>query len=335
MTNQRMNHSLSLHCSSEYSLEGNQTLAALLVGFNILTSPIGIIGNLLVCTTVFAAQRKNSSFHFFISSLAVSDLTIAALCQPLLLVLILNQMKSECLPSLFFIFRMFANCAYPVSVLTVALIALDRCLFVTSAGSGKFKYRNTMTARKKIALAVTWVFGCVYSGMRLALEQKITLFIYTAVSALCCVTVIVYYAVIYYHFLKYKKLVKSPLNKTRHDNAQPENTTTENNLFALTIILLVLNYALGQVLLFYISFAQPKENKGFMYYAAVTAEMSTTAMNPLLYCFSNKEYRRLLKKILSKLSHVFHKKRADKSTKLKSIKEMISMNLKGGWSSFG
>lgn len=331
-----MNHSLLLHCSSEYSLEGNQTLAALLVGFNVLTSPMGIIGNLLVCSTVFAAQRKTSSFNFFISSLAVSDLTIAALCQPLLVVLILNQMKSECLPSLFFIFRMFANCAYPVSVLTVALIALDRCLFAASAGSGKFKYKNTMTAGKKIALAVTWIFGCVYSGMRLALEQKITLFIYTAVSGLCCVSVIVYYAVIYYYFLQYKKLlVKSPLNKTARDNAQPENKTAENNLFAVTIILLVLNYALGQVLLFYISFAQPKENNGFMYYAAVTAEMSTTAMNPLLYCFSNKEHRRLLKKILSKFIRVFRKKRTYKSTKVKSIKEMISMNLKGGWSSFG
>ncbi|XP_074616576.1 uncharacterized protein LOC141875987 isoform X3 [Acropora palmata] len=110
----------------------HRTEAIVLVGINILSCFLGTIGNLLVFMTVFnTPAMKQSSFHYFVSSLAMSDLINALVTQPLLAVLIAGRASSLCLPVIHCTFRWICNIGFGTSHLTLLLISLDRCLTVS------------------------------------------------------------------------------------------------------------------------------------------------------------------------------------------------------------
>lgn len=92
----------------------------------------------------------------------MAELILALVCQPLLIALILAQLNSTCIPALQLTFGLIANFASFASEATVALIALNTCLYV----SGKFNYTNIITTRKKIALVMVWVMAIVMCGLR-------------------------------------------------------------------------------------------------------------------------------------------------------------------------
>ena len=276
------NDSSSRNCSPEYSLAVYQTGGAFLVGMNILTSLFAVTGNLLVFMTVFNTPRMTSSFQYFVANLAIADLTIALICQPLLVVLILGRISSKCFTSVFFVFRVVGNVSFYVSLLTLTVIALDRCLFVVA----KFNYKNTMTVGKKIVLAIIWVFSEVFCGMRLTMDKKLTSNLALAVIGLCYSTVLVCYAVVYFKVFKYHKLMAA-----EKVNAQVKN-------FPRVIVMILITFTVGLFLLFYHNLTQPGNIHGFVYYGSATAALSIGCVNPVFYCFNNTLNRRVFKVIL-------------------------------------
>ena len=213
-----LNVSSLSNCSFVYSLADDVVAAKCLVGINICTSILGSLGNMLVCIAVFTTRGMTSSFHYFISSLAAADLVIALVDQPLLIALIIAHINSKCLPDVKLGFRVVGNFACPVSLLTLALIALDRCLFV----SPHFDYKNTMTAKKKIVLAVVWVSACVSSALRPTIKKGITSYLTAAAFGLCYVEMIVCYTLVYYRIFKERKRLAAlgAQNKTRTETAE-------------------------------------------------------------------------------------------------------------------
>ena len=247
------NDSSLLNCPPEYSLVGHEVVAWILVGINICTRVLGILGNLLVCMAVLTTQSMTSSFHYFISSLAAADLTVALVDQPLLVVLLIGRMRSECLPEVAFAFRLVGNFACGVSLLILALIALDRCLFVVTA----WNYKNTMTVGKKIVLAIVWLLACVDVAIRLTIDKQITSYLTAGVFGLCYVEMIACYTVVYRQVFKQRKMLAySRLHNTRDEAAaeieiQAENNTKERR-FARTIVMVVIVFTAGWFLIFYL-----------------------------------------------------------------------------------
>ena len=292
----------SSNCTLVYPAD-DVAVAKCLVGINICTSILGSLGNLLVCIAVFSTKGMTSSFHYFISSLAAADLVNSLIVQPLLLAMIFAHIKLQCIPDhpdvICTAFRVVGNFACAVSLLTLALIALDRCLFV----SPHFDYKNTMTARKKIVLAVVWVLACANSAVRLTINKKITSYLTTAVFGLCYVEMIVCYAIVYYRISKQHARI-TELRGTRTEEAEVQllkktaNIATERR-FSRTIVMVLVVFTGGWGLFFYLRLTQPEENYGIMYNVARTVAFSSSAINPALYCFNNKEYRRAFKRILS------------------------------------
>lgn len=275
------NYSSSLNCSPEYSLAVYQTGGAVLIGMNILTSLFAVTGNLLVLITVYNTPRITSSFQYFVANLAIADLIIALVCQPLLVVLILGRISFKCFTSVFFVFRIVGNVSFYVSLLTLTIIALDRCLFMVA----KFSYKNSMTVGKKIAQAIIWAFSGVFCGMRLVMDKKLTSNLALAVLGLCYSTVLVCYTVIYFKVFVYQKLMAA-----EKVDAQVKN-------FARTIVMILITFTVGYFLLFYHNLTQPGNIHDFMYYCSATAALTIGCVNPVFYCFNNTLYRRVFKVI--------------------------------------
>ena len=285
------------NCSLVFSAD-DVTTAWCLEGINICTLTLGFLGNLLVCTAVLSTEGMTSSFHYFILSLAAADLVIAVVVQPLLIVLITAHIKCHCLPEVLVGFRAVGNFACAVSLLTLVLIALDRCLIV----SPHFDYKNTMTARKKIVLAVVWVLACACSAIRLTIDdKKITSDLTAAVFGLCYVVMIACYAIVCYRISerRTRPSVTRAQNKPAGEQLLKPETIAKERRFACTIVMLLVVFTVGWSYFFYLRLTQPEKNYGIMYNVARTVAFSTSAINPALYCFNNKEYRRAFKRILS------------------------------------
>ena len=162
------NVSSSLNCSPGDDLVDFDTKIKIiygLAGFNIFTSLLGILGNVLVFVAAFKTQGVPSNFQFLVTSLAVVDFTIALVVQPLFALLVLGRRSCNDLPSILFVFRLIGTFAVTMSGITTTLIALDRYLKVASA---KLKYNNTMTMAEKVTMATAWVFACVSACLRVA-----------------------------------------------------------------------------------------------------------------------------------------------------------------------
>ena len=301
----------SLDCSYEYSLASYPTEGSILVGINIFSILLGISGNLLVCMAVWTSPTMNqSSFHHFISSLAVADLIDAFIAQPLLVLLISGRMSSMCLFAVHYTFRLVANVALVALQLTLVLIALDRCLLV----SGKFNYRNTMTERKKVALIIVWFLACLHSAIRDTVFEHISL-------VLNAVLVVFYgsYAFIFYKVYKHgKHLPKCRQGKGRRNtvvigiNVKAQNKLTKEIQVALTIVMILVCFTISWVPLFYLNLTQPGRHYGLQYYRMKTCSFFALSFNPLLYCFSNTKYRQAYREFCASFLGVAWKKTIDK-----------------------
>lgn len=307
-------------------MSNNTNLGYAIVGINVGTSILGTFGNLLVCIAVLTTQRMTSSFHYFITSLAAADLTVSFVDQPLLVVLIHGRMHSKCLPDLDIAFRVVGNLACAVSLLTLALIALDRCLFVTQV----FSYKNTMTRGKKIVLVIVWLLAIAYTSMRLTIDKKITSYLTAAIFGICYVEIIICYALTYHRVLKQRNLLSiAPLGQSGKES---EKGTSAEELslsssfeanraerrFARTIVMVVVVFTAAWFFIFYLRLTQPDKNYGVMYNVARTVALSSSAFNPVLYCFNNKEYRRAFRRILKKVCSCCNPKiRGEKYERLK------------------
>ena len=281
-------------CPVELSFTGDQTSSAIiLVGINVFFCCIGIVGNVMASMAVFSTPRSNLSYNYFLSSLTVTELILALVCQPLLIALILTQLNSTCIPALQLTFRLVGNLGLYASMGTVTLIALNTCLYVC----GKFNYTNIMTSRKKMALVTVWVISGVRCGMTLVPDTIYAKLLWIVICFPCYVTV-------FYQFY----LHQNNRSQSSHQNpAEQRNTAQSKNetpiwqvACAMITILLLLSLKSFPMIVF--SILKLGKRFGLLYYTLVTTSLIPSALYPVVYCLSYHNYRRALKRLCSRIN---------------------------------
>lgn len=287
----------------EYLITEHLDLVYVLFMANIFSSVMGTFGNILVVVAVFTSAKMTSSFHYFITSLAIADFLICGVDQPLLAALLYGRIHSECMRELFFAFRVVGNFACAISLLMLGLISIDRCLFVIRACG---LYKNSMTKGKLVALLVVWTLAITYSALRMKINKKITSYMTVVAFVVCYLIIIVSYIVIYVQVRKHcrKRAVREIHTRNDERNIAIEQVASrKERQFANTIILVVFVFSAAWAYLFYRRMMYPEKDYGIWYNLGRTIALSSSACNPLLYCFMNSEYRRAFKRVLSKFSN--------------------------------
>ena len=83
-----------------------------------------------------------------------------------------------------------------------------------------------------------------------------------------------------------------------HDESTYEHDDTgKEKRFALTIIQVVIVFTATWIYKFYLRVVQPNNHFGATYYTASTVGLSSSALNPILFCFLNQECRNGLQRI--------------------------------------
>lgn len=265
-----------------------------LMSVNLLSTVIGTIGNVLVIGTVCTNASLQIISNFWLVSMAVADLMVTALGQPIFSVFLGLQLNDECQEAVSQTFRLIANMSCSASVLHLCLISIDRCLVILRPHD----FRTVRTKKRfKIALAIAWTLPVIYGILRLTVSKKGTSYFTVIAVGICYLIIISCYSLI---ILKVRKQGTATLKRLRGQSRRSASSEhMVERRVTVTIAIVVVIFTVCWFPLLYLRSAYAEENFGVAYNWARTLALSNSSMNPWIYCFRIAEfrdaYRRLLK----------------------------------------
>ena len=287
------NHSIGTMSSGErcHFLPLGHLYGMLLV--NILSTVVGTIGNVLVIGTVRTNFALQIISNFWLVSMAVADLFVTAIGQPLFVIFLGLQLIGECNIVVSQIFRLIANMSCSGSVLHLCLISIDRCLVILRPHD----FRKIRTKKRfKIALVIAWILPVIYGILRLTVTKSATSLFTVIAVALCFVIIIICYTLI---ILKVRKQGSATLNRVRSSTGRPvASEHMVERRVTVTIAIVVVIFTVCWFPLLYLRSAFAEENFGVAYNWARTLAMSNSSMNPWIYCFRIAEFREAYNRLM-------------------------------------
>ena len=224
--------------------------------------------------------------------MAVADLMVSALGQPLLIVFWGLQLSDECNEPVSETFRLIGNMSCSASVLHLCFISIDRCILIVRPLD--CKSIRTMK-RFKLALVIVWTVPVVYGVLRMTVSKKATSYFTVLAAALCYLIIISCYTLI---ILKiWNRNTETLKGSVRSHGRQSASRLVERRVTA-TVAIVVVVFTICWIPLMYLRAAYAKSNVDVAYNWARTLALSNSAMNPWIYCFRMLEFRAAYKKLL-------------------------------------
>lgn len=167
----------------------------------------GTLGNLLVCVAVASNPCLRRSSNFLLVSLAIADLIVTMVCEPLFLVILVDRtIYNSCAWKVEFVFALLSNLSASVSVSHMAAISIDRLLAVIYP----LRHKSIMeTFGLKALLIISWtsiaaIFGLVRGipDVSVTVRLRINLLAFT----LCYAIVLISYTAIVISLVRQRKL---------------------------------------------------------------------------------------------------------------------------------
>ena len=264
-----------------------------MMAVNILSTIIGTVGNVLVMGTVRTNFTLQIISNYWLVSMAVADLFVTALGQPLFSVFLGLQIGGECNVIVSQAFRLIANMSCSASVLHLCFISIDRCLVILRPHD----FRIIRTKKRfKIALAIAWTLPVIYGVLRLTVSKTATSYFTVIAVGLCYMAIIVCYTLI---ILKVRKQGSATLRRFRSQTGR--NVASEHVVerrVTVTIAIVVVIFTVCWFPLLYLRSAFAEENFGVAYNWARALALTNSSMNPWVYCFRIGEFREAYRRLL-------------------------------------
>lgn len=280
-----MNHSSNESHLDDCLLPVSHIIA--LIPINILSSVVGTIGNSLVIATVYTNKSLQIIPNFWLASMAVADLMVTALGQPLLIAFWGLHVNRECNEPVSETFRVVGNMSCSASVLHLCFISIDRCLVIVRPVQSK---AIRTLKRFKLALLIAWIVPVTYGVLRMSVIKKATSYFTVVAAAICYLTIICCYTLI---------IFKVWNRDVVHSHARQSASQLVERRVTVTVAIVVIVFTICWIPLMYLRSAYAQSNVGVAYNWARTLALSNSAMNPWIYCLRMEafltNYKRLLK----------------------------------------
>ena len=258
-----------------------------LIPINILSSVVGTIGNSLVIATVYTNKSLQIIPNLWLASMAVADLMVTALGQPLLIAFWGLHVNRECNEPVSETFRVVGNMSCSASVLHLCFISIDRCLLIVRPVQSK---AIRTLKRFKLALLIAWIVPVIYGVLRMSVSKKTTSYFTVIAAAICYLTIICCYTLIIFKVWNRDGV---------HSHARQSASQLVERRVTVTVAIVVVVFTICWIPLMYLRSAYAQSNVGVAYNWARTLALSNSAMNPWIYCFRMEafltNYKRLLK----------------------------------------
>ena len=258
---------------------------------------ISIVGNCLVLAAMMRTPSLRSPSMLFLCNLAVSDVLVGFVVQPLYIAS--GFTKIDSLDNLWFLLS-FATCG--ISLCSITVISVDRFL----ALHYHMRYPTLATkSRAILTLVLMWIVICILSGIY-CLNRNVYFLVIALGVGFCLLISIVAYIGIF-------RIVRRQQLKI-HTQQQAVKAATEDvsnmrqlkrsalSSFVFFIVMVLFYAPMSVAMCFYLLTKEWEPAWGF----TTTAVFMNSSINPLLYCWRLGKLRKAvvktMKKILSKQS---------------------------------
>ncbi|XP_078379439.1 alpha-1B adrenergic receptor-like [Oculina patagonica] len=284
---------------------------------NILSALFGSFGNILVCVTVFSSPRLHKAWCYFICSLSVADLLVNLCVQPMEAILTLERMTGVCKQSLRDAFRLAAYITCGASLMNLAFMSVERLLAI----AWPFSQRQVLT-RQKILVMLVIMWGVPsflgITGFMAGKGTRLSSILILIGLAGCYCVILTSYGILFLrtraHFkvnnamtLTESQFEKEDKNGTNSPGAgrvfdtrtaMSKKRRESEKRAAKTIAVVITVFTLSWVPYGYVLVSDPEQHVNSFYIWAVTIGLTNSAVNPVIYFFSSKDFRESSKRIL-------------------------------------
>ena len=284
--------------------------------------PIAVVatmGNTLVCWAVYSNRRLRNVTNYFIVSLAVADLLVGLLAIPFALLTNAGEPRNSFHLCLFM--NSFVVTLTQSSILSLLAIALDRYFAVVSP----LKYRRVATARRAIVvILLTWMlafvigmvpvfgwnlghpknetFDCVFTDV---IDLQYMVYFNFLGSVLPPLLIMLFVYIRIFRVVRKqlaaisRTMVASNDEMNRQLSALAVKEGRAAKLLAIVIILFAVSWLPLHIINSLILYKVHVEY--YVLLIAIILSHSNSAMNPIIYTLSNREFRRTFYRLIFKI----------------------------------
>ena len=275
---------------------GEDTLSLIITSaINVPSMLVAIVGNSLVLAAILSAPSLRSPAILLLCNLAVSDLLVGLVIQPLFIAHSFN-LTTRLLTSIWLIMS-YSACG--ISLCTMTAIAVDRFL----ALHYHLRYSTMVTSfRIKTFLTALWLKSFIFSGIYFWSIR--IFFLYITIFVCLCLIISVFCYVRIFKIVRHqqKKIqcqhqaVNLPQGSTISNLLQLEKSAINSFLF---FIVMVLFYTPVSTYLSLIYATKDGSHRGWN--VAITLVFINSSLNPFLYCWRMGDLRAAVMKTARKL----------------------------------
>ena len=300
----KMNHVLNITENNLFmdsfnlsqNASGEDTLWLIITcAINVPSMLVAIVGNSLVLAAILSAPSLRSPAILLLCNLAVSDLLVGLVIQPLFIAHSFN-LTTRLLTSIWLIMS-YSACG--ISLCTMTAIAVDRFL----ALHYHLRYSTMVTSfRIKTILTALWLKSVIFSGIYFWSVR--IFFLYITIFVCLCLIISVFCYVRIFKIVRHqqKKIqcqhqaVNLPQGSTISNLLQLKKSAINSFLF---FIVMVLFYTPVSTYLSLIYATKDGSHRGWN--VAITLVFINSSLNPFLYCWRMGDLRAAVMKTVRKL----------------------------------
>lgn len=254
---------------------------------NIPLALVSITGNALVLHAVWKAPSLRSPSIVLLCCLALSDLVVGAVVQPLFITRVLASLyvQSPRINLLFFyLYNVVAYTVCGVSFGTIAIVSLDRLIAIRKP----FQYPNMVTVpRLWMILVAIWLLFSFVGSMQVWAEDVLPLAVGSAIFCGLCISTISH-VMIYKIVRHHQNAIQVQLQAVQESSANASNMARLKNSALNTFIVyisLVLCYCP------YLVCSVAVSGNTLAIHLTGTIVFMNSSLNPFLYCWRLRELR--------------------------------------------
>ena len=261
-----------------------ETIVLINCALNVPLMLMAIIGNTLVLSAIVKTPSLRSPSTVFLSSLAVSDILVGLVVQP---VYIANELTND---SLIKLLSITSHCACAVSLSTMTSISVDRFL----ALHYHMRYPNLMTTHRALYISATqWLTGIAPSF--LVFWNMTAFYIASGVGIGFCLSVstgcyIQIYRIVRQHQLQIyaQQQAVDRLNAAENNQHLQRSKNSAKNTFIYYIVMLL---CYTPLFISMIILGTPQIHLTRAWTLVGTVVFTNSSINPVLYCWRFRDLR--------------------------------------------
>ena len=265
---------------------------------NSIAALVGTCGNILVCIAVLTSTRLRRSSNFLLLSLAIADLVVTMICEPLVAAIVAKRaFLHDCASSLELAYVISSNLSCSASVIHLAAISVDRFLAVVYP----LRHRQIMNSYGlKIMLGVVWVVSIIFASCRIPFLKE-TSYLVLVVFVVSYGLIIICYATIVTFLVK----EKGRKNEIRARPTVVVDSKIERRVASTLAMVIAIFTAcwLPMIVVFFAAGKSLVKMYGTAYMWIRSLALSNSAMNFIIYSARIRDFRDAYALICRKIIH--------------------------------